>query len=50
VFSTIVTMVIVPVVYVLMARHGERDRKHKVVYRDMKFLDDIKENHQNGKS
>ena len=50
VFSTIVTMVIVPVGYVLMARHGERDRKHKVVYRDMKFLDDIKENHENGKS
>jgi HAE1 family hydrophobic/amphiphilic exporter-1 len=50
VFSTIVTMVIVPVGYVLMARHGERDRKHKVVFRDMKFLDDIKKNHENGKS
>lgn len=50
VFSTIVTMVIVPVGYVLMARHGERDKKRKVVYRDMKFLDDIKVNHENGKS
>ena len=50
VFSTIVTMVIVPVGYVLMARHGERDRKHKVVFRDMKFLDDIKKNHETGKS
>jgi len=43
VFSTIVTMVIVPVGYVLIARHGERDKKHKVAFRDMKFLDDIKE-------
>jgi HAE1 family hydrophobic/amphiphilic exporter-1 len=49
VFSTIVTMVIVPVGYVLIARHGERDKKHKVAFRDMKFLDEIKENHENGK-
>ena len=50
VFSTIVTMVLVPVGYVLIARHGERDKKHKVAFRDMKFLDDIKANHENGKS
>ncbi len=50
VFSTIVTMVLVPVGYVLIARHGERDKKHKVAFRDMKFLDEIKENHENGKS
>jgi HAE1 family hydrophobic/amphiphilic exporter-1 len=50
VFSTIVTMVLVPVGYVLIARHGERDKKHKVAFRDMKFLDEIKENHENGKA
>ncbi len=49
VFSTIVTMVIVPVGYVLIARHGERDKKHKVAFRDMKFLEEISENHENGK-
>ena len=43
VFSTVVTMVLVPVGYVLIARHGERDKKHKVAFRDMKFLDDIQE-------
>ena len=43
VFSTIVTMVLVPVGYVLIARHGERDKKHKVAFHDMKFLDDIQE-------
>ena len=48
IFSTIVTMVLVPVGYVLIARHGERDKKHKVAFRDMKFLDDIKANHENG--
>lgn len=42
VFSTLVTLVLVPVGYVLMARKGERDKKHRVAYRDMKFLDDIK--------
>ncbi len=47
VFSTIVTMVLVPVGYVLIARRGERD-KHKMAFRDMKFLDDIKANHENG--
>jgi len=41
VFSTLVTLIIVPVGYVLMARRGERDKKHKVAFRDMKFLDDI---------
>ncbi len=50
VFSTIVTMVIVPVGYVLMARHGERDKRHKVAFRDMKFLDEISQNHENGKA
>lgn len=48
IFSTIVTMVLVPVGYVLIARHGERDKKHKLAFRDMKFLDDIKANHENG--
>ncbi len=43
IFSTIVTMVLVPVGYVLIARHGERDKKHKMAFRDMKFLDDIQE-------
>jgi HAE1 family hydrophobic/amphiphilic exporter-1 len=43
IFSTMVTMVIVPVGYVLIARHGERDKKHKVAFKDMKFLDDIQE-------
>jgi HAE1 family hydrophobic/amphiphilic exporter-1 len=47
VFSTIVTMVLVPVGYVLIARHGERDKKHKTAFRDMKFLDEISENHEN---
>ncbi len=47
VFSTIVTMVLVPVGYVLMARHGERDKKHKAAFRDMKFLDEISKNHEN---
>ncbi len=41
VFSTLVTLILVPVGYVLMARRGERDKKHKVAYRDMKFLDGI---------
>jgi HAE1 family hydrophobic/amphiphilic exporter-1 len=50
VFSTFVTMVLVPVGYVLIARRGERDKKHKVAFRDMKFLDEIKENHENGRS
>ena len=43
VFSTMVTLILVPVGYVLMARRGERDKKHKIAYRDMKFLEDIKE-------
>ena len=44
VFSTLVTLVLVPVGYVLMARRGERDKKHKVAYRDMKFLEGIETN------
>jgi HAE1 family hydrophobic/amphiphilic exporter-1 len=43
IFSTMVTLILVPVGYVLIARRGERDKKHKVVYRDMTFLNDIKE-------
>jgi HAE1 family hydrophobic/amphiphilic exporter-1 len=30
VFSTIVTMIIVPVMYAIFARHGERDKKQQV--------------------
>ncbi len=41
IFSTLVTMIIVPVGYVLIARHGERDKKHKVAFKDMQFLEDI---------
>ena len=37
-FSTIVTMIIVPVMYAVMARHGERD-KQKKVREQFKFLD-----------
>jgi len=37
-FSTIITLVIVPVVYVMMARHGARDKKAKVA-KTFKFLD-----------
>ena len=44
-----VITVLVPVGYVLIARHGERDKKHKMAFRDMKFLDEISENHENSK-
>jgi hydrophobic/amphiphilic exporter-1 (mainly G- bacteria), HAE1 family len=44
VFSTFVTLIIVPVGYVLIARSGERDKKHKVAYRDMKFLNSLESN------
>nr|WP_321454289.1 efflux RND transporter permease subunit [uncultured Carboxylicivirga sp.] len=37
-FSTIITLVIVPVVYVLMARHGARDKKAHLA-KTFKFLD-----------
>ena len=47
VFSTLVTLILVPVGYVLMARRGERDKKHTVAFRDMKFLDDIQEKSTN---
>jgi len=43
IFSTMVTLILVPVGYVLMARRGERDKKHKIAFRDMKFLEDIKQ-------
>jgi HAE1 family hydrophobic/amphiphilic exporter-1 len=38
-FSTFVTLVIVPVVYVLFARRGERD-KLRSMRRDLAFLDE----------
>lgn len=37
-FSTIITLVIVPVVYVLLARHGARNKKAKVA-KTFRFLD-----------
>ncbi|MFV0520987.1 MAG: efflux RND transporter permease subunit [Mangrovibacterium sp.] len=37
-FSTLVTLIIVPVVYVLMTRKGDRDKK-KLVYSKFNFLD-----------
>jgi HAE1 family hydrophobic/amphiphilic exporter-1 len=37
VFSTMVTLVLIPIVYALFARHGERNR-HLVEYREMDFL------------
>ncbi|OFY64714.1 MAG: multidrug transporter AcrB [Bacteroidetes bacterium RBG_13_43_22] len=37
IFSTLVTLVLVPVIYTLFARHGERN-KHLVEYREMDFL------------
>lgn len=44
IFSTLVTLVLVPVVYAMFARHGERNR-HLADYREMSFL-----NGTNGKS
>ncbi|MDD4225125.1 MAG: efflux RND transporter permease subunit [Mariniphaga sp.] len=38
VFSTVVTMVVVPVIYGLLAHHGERDKKKKVV-NQIRFLE-----------
>ncbi len=38
VFSTIVTMVIVPVMYGLMAVRGERNKKHKLS-KQFRFMD-----------
>ena len=37
VFSTIVTLILVPVVYAVFAKHGERNR-HLAVYSEMDFL------------
>ena len=37
VFSTIVTLILVPVVYAIFAKHGERNR-HLAVYSEMDFL------------
>ena len=37
-FSTIVTLIIVPVAYAIMARHGERD-KQKALRKQFSFLD-----------
>jgi hydrophobic/amphiphilic exporter-1 (mainly G- bacteria), HAE1 family len=39
VFSTLVTMVIVPVIYVIFARRGERD-KLATMRKELKFLDE----------
>lgn len=39
VFSTLVTLIMVPVIYVLFARKGERNRQ-LAVYSEMDFLDD----------
>jgi HAE1 family hydrophobic/amphiphilic exporter-1 len=39
IFSTFVTLVLVPVVYALFAKHGERN-KHLVEYREMDFLNE----------
>jgi HAE1 family hydrophobic/amphiphilic exporter-1 len=39
VFSTLVTLVVVPVIYVLFARKGERNR-HLAVYSEMDFLNE----------
>jgi HAE1 family hydrophobic/amphiphilic exporter-1 len=39
VFSTIVTLILVPVVYAVFAKHGERNR-HLAVYSEMDFLTD----------
>lgn len=36
--STIITLIIVPVMYALVARHGERD-KQKAIRKDFEFLD-----------
>jgi len=38
-FSTIVTMVIVPVIYVIFARRGDRD-KLESSRKELKFLDE----------
>ncbi|MCU0474300.1 MAG: efflux RND transporter permease subunit [Bacteroidales bacterium] len=39
IFSTVVTLVLVPVVYAILAKRGERN-KHLVEYREMNFLDE----------
>lgn len=43
VFSTILTLVVVPVIYVLFARRGERNR-NLAVYSEMDLLDDMNGN------
>jgi HAE1 family hydrophobic/amphiphilic exporter-1 len=37
-FSTVVTLIIVPTVYAVMSRHGERDKERKI-REQFKFLD-----------
>jgi HAE1 family hydrophobic/amphiphilic exporter-1 len=39
IFSTFVTLVLVPVVYAIFAKHGERN-KHLVEYKEMDFLNE----------
>ena len=43
VFSTVLTLVVVPVIYVIFARKGERNR-NLAVYSEMDFLDDMNVN------
>jgi HAE1 family hydrophobic/amphiphilic exporter-1 len=39
VFSSLVTLVLVPVVYAMFSKHGERN-KHLVEYAEMDFMND----------
>jgi HAE1 family hydrophobic/amphiphilic exporter-1 len=39
IFSTIVTLVLVPVVYAIFSKHGERN-KNLAVYSDFDFMND----------
>ncbi len=43
VFSTFVTLVLVPVIYAVFAKHGERN-KHLAIYSELKFLNGENEN------
>jgi HAE1 family hydrophobic/amphiphilic exporter-1 len=41
IFSTFVTLVLVPVVYAMFSKHGERN-KNLAVYSEMEFMNDDK--------
>ncbi len=43
IFSTFVTLVLVPVIYAVFAKHGERN-KHLVIYSELKYLNGENEN------